>query len=81
MAEKSLGEVTVTKWARGGTEECADYVVEELVKRQEELENHGIAVIIPRHGIVVVGKSLVEAHDALGRAVENAQAQIFMKLI
>lgn len=81
MAEKSLGEVTVVKWARGGTPECAAYVAEGIAKRQKELENHGIGVIIPRHGIVTVGKDLVEAHDALGRAVENAHAQLFMKLI
>lgn len=81
MAEKALGEVTVVKWARGGTDECAEYVAEEVLRRQNELENHGIGVIIPRHGIVVVGKSLEECHDALGRAVENAQAQLFAKLI
>ena len=52
-----------------------------ISRKPVDLENHGIGVIIPRHGIVVVGKSLAEAHDALGRAVENAQAQIFMKLI
>ena len=81
MAEKSLGEVTVAKWGRGGTRECAEYVSKEIVRRQKELEKHGIGVIIPRHGIVIVGKSLTEAHDALGRAVENAQAQLFAKLI
>ena len=81
MAEKALGKVTVVKWARGGTSECASYVAEEIVKRQDALEKHGIGVIIPKHGLVTVGKDLVEAYDALGRTVENAQAQIHMKLI
>jgi L-fuculose-phosphate aldolase len=54
--------------------------MEALEPQKSALEKHGIATLVPQHGIVVVGRDLDDAFDTLERIETNAQAILLGKL-
>jgi len=61
--------------------ELAEAVVEELRPRADALTKHGIAVLIPKHGIVVAGRDLGDAYDTLERISGNAECILLCRLL
>lgn len=61
--------------------ELADSVVEALVPKADMLKKNAIAILMPKHGIVVVGRDLDDAYDALERINGNAECILLCKLL
>jgi len=71
-----FGVIELTDPARAHTQDLANSVVETLAKEHEKLSKHAIACLIPRHGIVCVGRDLDEAYDCLERLDGSAHILI-----
>ena len=54
----------------------ADSVVEKLTPRQEELQQHGLGLILAWHGVLTVGRDLADAYDILERLEWSAHTLI-----
>ncbi|MBM4431862.1 MAG: hypothetical protein FJ026_16175, partial [Chloroflexi bacterium] len=69
---QEFGVVRVVKGAPAHSQELAEYVVEGLRGQEEAIRKQAAAVLIPQHGIIVAGKDLLAALDALERIDWNA---------
>jgi L-fuculose-phosphate aldolase len=78
---QKFGTIGVTAAAKAHSAQLARNVVDALAPQRQELETHGIATIIPRHGIVVVGRDLDDAFDTLERIETNARALLLGVLL
>lgn len=67
-----FGTIPVAGCGKSGTVELAEAVLEVLRPRAEQLQNHGLACLLPGHGVAVVGRSLDDAYDTLERLERNA---------
>ncbi len=59
----------------------AENVVAGLLGKQENIRKQAAAVLLPRHGILVAGKDLLAAADALERIDWNAWCILAMRLL
>lgn len=59
----------------------AELVVEALLPKADLLQKNAIAVLIPKHGIVVAGRDLDDAYDTLERINGNAESILLCKLL
>lgn len=59
----------------------AEEVVRVLVPIADKLDKNAIAVQVPKHGLVVAGRSLDDAYDCLERINGNAECILLMKLL
>lgn len=78
---QKFGAIGLTKSAKAHSAELAACVLETLRPHKQDLEKHAIATLIPQHGILVVGRDLDDAFDALDRLETNAQALLLGKLL
>jgi L-fuculose-phosphate aldolase len=78
---EKFGTIGFARFAKAHSMELAANVIEALKPQREALEKRALAVMIPRHGIVVVGRDLDDAFDALDRIATNAQAVLMGKLL
>ncbi|MGQ9697010.1 MAG: class II aldolase/adducin family protein [Armatimonadota bacterium] len=76
-----FGTVPVVPYAKAHTQALADVVVEALRPMADGLENHGIACILPRHGVVIVGRDLDDAYDTLERLDGSARIYLMRRLL
>ena len=77
---QKFGVIGLTRPAKAHSAELARLVVEALEPQKSALEKHGIATLVPQHGIVVVGRDLDDAFDTLERIETNAQAILLGRL-
>jgi L-fuculose-phosphate aldolase len=61
--------------------ELARRVTEALLPREEDLERHALAVMLPYHGIVVAGRNLDDAYDTLERLAVSARVHIYRGIL
>lgn len=78
---QKFGTIGVARPAKAHSSELARNVVVALEPQEAALEKHGIATLIPQHGIVVVGRDLDDAFDTLERLETNAQAILLGALL
>lgn len=78
---QKFGVIGLTRPAKAHSAELARLVVEALEPQKSALQKHGIATLVPQHGIVVVGRNLDDAFDTLERIETNAQAYLLGKLL
>jgi L-fuculose-phosphate aldolase len=69
---KKFGTIPVADCGKSGSAELAEAVVAVLRPRASQLEQHGLACILPSHGVAVVGRNLDDAFDTLERLERNA---------
>ena len=69
---RKFGVIEFVKNAPAHSRELADNVVEALRGKEAIIRKQAAAVLIPRHGIIVAGKDLFSAVDALERIDWNA---------
>ena len=67
--------------SKAHSQALADAVVEALRPRQAQLAEHGLAVLLPYHGIIVVGRDLDDAYDTLERMEVNARCTLWGALL
>lgn len=75
------GVIGFCKHAPSHTPELAVNVVEALKLQADELQDHPIATLIPRHGIFVVGTGLETTYDALERIDRGAYYYLMGRLL
>lgn len=76
-----FGVVPVVPYAKAHTQALADVVVDALRPMADGLESHGIACLLPRHGVVVVGRDLDDAYDTLERLDGSARVYLMKRLL
>ncbi len=59
----------------------ADRVVALAATRREQMERVGLGIILPGHGVAVLGKDLFNAYDTLERLEENAHCILMSRLL
>lgn len=64
---EKFGTVEVVPPLPGHSQALADAVVAKLAPRREEMEAHGLGVVLAWHGVVAVGRDLTDAYDTLER--------------
>jgi len=75
------GTIELAAPAPAHSEQLAANVIRGLSSTQSELEKHGIALLLPAHGIVCVGRDLHEAFDTLYRMEVNARVALAARLL
>jgi L-fuculose-phosphate aldolase len=78
---KKFGTIGLARFAPAHSADLAENILEALRPQAPGLERHAIATMVPQHGIVVVGRDLDDAFDALDRLETNARAAIFGRFI
>jgi L-fuculose-phosphate aldolase len=78
---QKFGVVIPAKAAPAHSQALADNIVEALKGKEGNIRKQAAAVIIPTHGIIVAGKDLLAAIDALERIDWNAWCIISRALI
>lgn len=78
---QKFGVVPVAPYAPAHSAELAQFVVESLKTQERALQAQAAAVILPTHGILVAGKDIWAASDALERIDWNAWCLIAMKIL
>jgi len=80
-ASQKFGTVPVAPFAPSHSDELASQAVELLKEQEASIQVQAAAVILPTHGILVAGKDIWAAADALERIDWNAWCLIAMKLL
>jgi L-fuculose-phosphate aldolase len=80
-ANDKFGTVPVVKQAPAHSQELADHIIEGLRGQEPAMEKQAAAVILPRHGIIVAGKDILAAIDAVERIDWNAWCILAQKLL
>jgi L-fuculose-phosphate aldolase len=78
---RKFGVVPVAPYAPAHSAELAAAAVEMICAQQDALQAQAAAVILPEHGILVAGKDIWAAADALERIDWNAWCLIAMKTL
>lgn len=78
---QKFGTIGLTRPGKAHSAELARLVLEALQVQKQALEKHGIATLVPQHGIVVVGRDLDDAFDTLERIETNTQAYLLGRLL
>jgi L-fuculose-phosphate aldolase len=76
-----FGVIGFCEHAPTHTPELAANVVEALKPQADQLTNHPIATMVPRHGIFVVGAGLETTYDALERIDRGAYYHLMGRLL
>ncbi len=64
---EKFGDMGVVPNLPSHSQELADAVVETLAPRQETLSQNGLGLILNWHGVLTVGRNLLDAYDTLDR--------------
>jgi len=78
---QKYGTIPCIPPSQAHSQALADAVVEALRPRQAELAEHGLAVLLPYHGIIVAGRDLDDAYDTLERMEVNARCALWGALL
>ncbi len=71
-----VGTLPFAEWAPAHSAELATNVVAALRPLAEEIEEHPVAALVPRHGIFVAGTDLDTTYDALERLDRGARIHL-----
>jgi len=80
-ATRKFGTIGLVPETPAHSPELAEQVVQALWPQANDLAQHAIAVQIPKHGLVVVGRDLDDAYDALERINGNAECILLCRLL
>jgi L-fuculose-phosphate aldolase len=73
---EKYGTIELTEAQPAHSPELARTVVETLSHKQQLLQKHAIACLIPHHGITVAGRDIDDAYDALERIDQSCATLI-----
>lgn len=71
---EKFGEMGMVANIPSHSQELADAVTKELMPRREVLTKNGLGLILRWHGVLCVGRNLVDAYDTLDRLEWSAYA-------
>jgi L-fuculose-phosphate aldolase len=75
------GTIEFVEHAPSHSKELGENVVAGLLPKRDALESHGIACLIPRHGIVCVAQDLDVVYDTLERIDRGARMHLLGLLL
>lgn len=78
---RKLGVIPLTEPAPAHSQELAEAVVKAFTELRKNRQSIGLAVLIPQHGVVSVGRDLDEAFDILARVETSARIALYSCLI
>jgi L-fuculose-phosphate aldolase len=78
---QKFGVIKVIQAAPAHSADLADNIVKGLLGQEAAIKKHAAAVLLPGHGIIVAGKDLLAAVDALERIDTNAFCILAQKLM
>lgn len=78
---QKFGVIECITEAPAHSAKLADYIVEGLRGKEDRMRSQAAAVLMPRHGIMVAGKDLFAALDAVERIDWNAYCLMAQKFI
>jgi L-fuculose-phosphate aldolase len=78
---KKFGVIGLVPPLPAHSQELADAVVDALAPQREKLTKHGLALLLAKHGVVTVGRSLEDAFDTLERMEWSAHALLMARLV
>jgi len=80
MTEK-FGTIECIDETPGRSEELAERVKQHFVSKREQWKKTALEVILPRHGIVAMGKDMNACFDIVDRVESDCRCQILGKLL
>jgi L-fuculose-phosphate aldolase len=80
-ANDKFGVIPVARAAHAHSADLAENVVEALRGQEDRIGVQAAAVVLPRHGIIVAGKSLLATIDALERIDWNCWCILSQRLL
>jgi L-fuculose-phosphate aldolase len=78
---RKFGTIPCVPPVRAHSQALAEAVVETMKAQEAGLASHGLAALLPYHGIIVVGRDLDEAYDVLERMEVNARCTLLGALL
>jgi L-fuculose-phosphate aldolase len=76
-----FGTVECVPEVKAHSQDLADRVVEVATRRREQLRKAGMGVLLPKHGIAVLGQDVDNAFDILERLESNARVVLLSRLL
>jgi len=78
---RKFGTIGLVPETPAHSPELAEQVVQALLPQANDLAQHAIAIQIPKHGLVVIGRDLDDAYDTLERISGNAECILLCRLL
>jgi len=76
-----FGDVECIPETPAHSQELANHVVAVATRRREQLQKYAMGILLPRHGIAVLGHDLDNAYDTLERLESNARCALLSRLL
>jgi len=76
-----FGDVECIPQSVAHTQELADRVVDLAQRRRDQLSRVAMGILLPRHGVAILGRDLDNAYDTLERLEDNARCALFSQLL
>jgi L-fuculose-phosphate aldolase len=76
-----FGDVECVPEVKAHSQELADQVVQVAGRRREQLKRVAMGILLPKHGIAVLGLDLDNAFDTLERLENNARCVLLSRLL
>jgi L-fuculose-phosphate aldolase len=78
---KKFGPIPCIENVKGASKEMADKVIANFISRREQWSQSALEVIVPRHGVIAMGKNVNECFDILDRIESECRCQILGRLL
>lgn len=76
-----FGDVECIPETPAHSQQLADHVVDLAMRRRAQLQKVALGILLPRHGIAVLGHDLDNAYDTLERLESNARCALLSRLL
>jgi L-fuculose-phosphate aldolase len=76
-----FGDVECIPESKMHSQELADRVVEVAMRRREQLQRTAMGILLPTHGVAILGHDLDNAYDTLERLENNARCILLSRLL
>ena len=77
---RKFGVIEAIPYAPSHSQALADNIVAAMLAQRERFEKNGLALVLPTHGMIAMGRSLADAFDIVERVDVNAMCALFGKL-
>ncbi len=74
-----LKEIPALEFGKACSVELAEIATEYFKSRKDEVENHAVAALLRRHGVLIADKDIYKAYDYLERIESNAYVALQAK--
>lgn len=76
-----FGDVECIPETQMHSQELADRVIELATRRRGQLQRTALGILLPKHGVAILGRDLDNAYDTLERLENNARCILLSRLL